>query len=100
MTPELYTKVVELEREFQRIGRQKLRLSELSDNLLLQAEAYGCGGDGKDIAETTAESVKIFLTAHPEYILDVCHDLILWADKEASICVTAIEDIKDQVSKL
>lgn len=100
MTPELYTKVVELEREFQRIGKQKLRLSEFSGNLFLQAEAYGCGGDGRDIAETTAECVKIFLTAQPEYIMDVCKVLIEWADKEAKVCQDNIKDIRKKVEEL
>lgn len=100
MTPEQYQKAVEIEREFQVIGKDKIHLKELSNNLFLQAEAYGCGQHGKDVAETTAESIHIYLDLHPERIMEVCEVLMKWAGAEAAKIDKQVAELKKRVETL
>ena len=100
MTPEQYSKAIEIEREFQSNGKERQHLNEFSGNLFLQAEAYGCGGEVEEIAGTTAESVKIFLELHPERIMEVCQVLMEWADAESTKLRKHVDELKERVAAL
>lgn len=103
MKPELYTKVVELEREFQYEAKLKRDLEELSNNMFLQAEAHAFVESTvkeEDIIEAISEVVETFLKNHPDWIDDFCGNIITWAQKETKTRARCIREIKKEVKKL
>ena len=100
MTKETFTEAVRLQREFESCAKDKMKFEELSSNMLLQAESYGCGTSGNEIAKTLSECIKIFVKAKPEYTLDLCSAIVAWSDAKAKQCAANIENIKKEVEEL
>ena len=100
MTIEKFQQAIDIQREYESTYKSRKIYDELSSNLYLQAEAYGCGQRGKDIAETASECVKIFFEQSPEDIMEMCQVLIEWSDKKKKKCDEYIEKLKNEVKEL